>query len=275
MPNTCGQGGSQTTHAMTRAAHAAATDAKRKLQEIAAKTLGGNPDAYVVANERVSAGGRSMTLAQAAQKAIELGGTFDGHELPADINAYTKGSAAALAGQGLMGVARDNYGRDGISKSYVAGFAEVEVDVETGTYRILDLLAVSDCGTVIHPRSLGGQILGGVMLGLGHARGQHWVYDQHFGVPLAKRFYHSKPPTILDAPEHMQWAALDHADPETPVGARGVGESPVGAGFGAVVNAIAAAVGDEVFRRAPVTPDMILMALEHGRPMHEPLTANV
>ena len=54
-----------------------------------------------------------MTLAQAAQKAIELGGKFDGHELPDDINAFTKTSATALAGQGLMGVARDNYGRDG------------------------------------------------------------------------------------------------------------------------------------------------------------------
>ena len=64
-------------------------------------------------------------------------------------------------------------------------------------------------------------------------------------------------------------------DPETPVGARGVGEAPVGAGFGAVVNAIADAVGDEVFRRAPVTADMILTALEAGRPTHEPLTANV
>ena len=63
----------------------------------------------------------------------------------------------------------------------------------------------------------------------------------------------------------MQWAALDIPDPETPVGARGVGEAPVGAGFGAVVNAIAAAVGDEVFRRAPVTADMILTALEQGR----------
>ncbi len=63
----------------------------------------------------------------------------------------------------------------------------------------------------------------------------------------------------------MQWAALDMPDPETPVGARGVGEAPVGAGFGAVVNAIAAAVGDEVFRRAPVTADKILMALEAGR----------
>jgi xanthine dehydrogenase molybdenum-binding subunit len=275
VPNTCGQGGSQTTHAMTRAAHAAATDAKKKLQEIAAKTLGGSPESYQVANERVSSGGRSLTLAQAAQKAIELGGKFDGHELPQDVNAYTKRSATALAGQGLMGVARDNYGRDGTSKSYVAGFAEVEVDVETGVYKVLDFIAVADVGTILHPRNLGGQILGGVMLGLGHARGQHWVYDQRYGVPLAKRFYTSKPPTILDAPQHMQWAALDTPDPETPVGARGVGEAPVGAGFGAIVNAIAAAVGDEVFRRAPVTPDKILMALENGRPMHEALKANV
>jgi xanthine dehydrogenase molybdenum-binding subunit len=275
VPNTCGQGGSQTTHAMTRAAHAAATDAKQKLQEIAATALGGSPDSYRVANERVSSGGRSLTLAQAAQKAIEVGGKFDGHELPEGINAYTKRSATALAGQGLMGVARDTYARDGTSKSYVAGFAEVEVDVETGVYKILDYLAVADVGTVIHPRNLGGQIVGGIMLGLGHARGQHWVYDQQYGVPLAKRFYTSKPPTILDAPAHMQWAALDIADPESPVGARGVGEAPVGAGFGAIVNAISAALGDEIFRRAPVTPDKILLALEHNRPMHEALKANV
>src|SRR6185295_18799761 len=107
------QGGSQTTHAMTRAAHAAGMDAKRKLQEVAAKTLGGSPDSYQVSGGRVSGGGRSMTLAQAAQKAIELGGRYDGHELPEDINAMTKASATALSGLGLMGVARDNYGRDG------------------------------------------------------------------------------------------------------------------------------------------------------------------
>ncbi|HEY7171026.1 MAG TPA: xanthine dehydrogenase family protein molybdopterin-binding subunit [Vicinamibacterales bacterium] len=275
LPNTCGQGGSQTTHAMTRAAHAAASDAIRKLQQVAAKTLGGAAESYRVADERVSNGRASMTLAQAAQKAIELGGTFDGHELPEDINAYTKRSATALAGQGLMGVAKDNYGRDGISKSYVAGFAEVDVDVETGKYEVLDFLAVADVGTVIHPRNVGGQILGGIMLGVGHAIGQKWVYDQHYGVPLAKRFHYSKPPTILDAPQAMRWATVDIPDPETPVGARGVGESPVGAGFGAVVNAIAAAVGDQVFRRAPVTPDVIIAALDAGRPMHDLLKANV
>src|SRR5437773_770661 len=150
--------------------HAAASDAKKKLQEIAARVLGGNAESCHVAGERVSSGGRSMTLAQAAQKAIELGGKYDGHELPQDVNNYTKRSATALAGQGLMGVARDNYGRDGTSKSYVAGFAEVEVDVETGVYRILDYMAVADVGTVIHPRNVGAQVLGGVMFGLGRAR---------------------------------------------------------------------------------------------------------
>ena len=277
MPSTCGQGGSQTAHAMSRAAHAAGMDAVKKLREIAAQTLGGRPEDYEVADERVfrKGGGAGLTLAEAAKRAIALGGKFDGHELPADINPFTKTSATALAGQGLMGVARDNYGRDGASKSYVAGFAEVEVDVETGHYTVVEFVSVADVGTVLHPRNLGAQINGGIMLGLGHAIGQKWVYDQQYGSPIARRFYQTKPPTILDAPASMQWAALDIPDPETPVGARGVGEAPVGAGFGAVVNAIAAAVGDEIFRRAPVTADMILTALDEKRITHEPLAANV
>jgi xanthine dehydrogenase molybdenum-binding subunit len=228
-----------------------------------------------VANERVSGGGRSMTLAQAAQKAIELGGKYDGHEAPENVNAFTKRSVAALAGQGLLAVARDNYPRDGASHSYVVGFAEVEVDVETGVYQVLDYLAVADVGTILHPRVLGGQIMGGSLQGMGHAMSQKWVYDQHYGVPLAKRFHYNKPPTILDAPLKMQWAALDIPDPETPVGVRGVGEPPVGTGYAAVLNALADAVGDDIFRRSPVTSDMILTSLENGRRVTEALTANI
>jgi CO/xanthine dehydrogenase Mo-binding subunit len=161
LPWTCISAGSQTTHAMTRAAHAVATDTIKKLQEIAAKTRGGSPTAYTVANGRVSGPGGAMTFAQAAQKAIELGGKFDGHELPEDINAFTKRSAEALVGQGLLGVAKDNYPRDGANQSYTIGFAEVEVDIETGKYHILDFLAMVDVGTVINPRNLSGQALGG------------------------------------------------------------------------------------------------------------------
>jgi CO/xanthine dehydrogenase Mo-binding subunit len=225
LPSTCNQGGSQTTHAMTRAAHAAGMDAKKKLQEIAAKTLGGASESYQLADGRVFSGGRSMTLAQAAKKAIELGGVYDGHELPKDINAATKASADALAGQGLMGVARDSYPREGTSKSYVATFAEVEVDVETGHYQVLDLLAVADVGTVIHPRNLGGQILGGTMLGLGHALTQKWVYDQHYGVPLARRFYQTRPPTT--STRRRRCVGRARPDPRHR-SARGVGEALVG-----------------------------------------------
>ena len=216
-----------------------------------------------------------MTLAKAAQRAIDLGGPYDGHELPKDINKFTTASATALAGQGLMGVAKDNYPRDGQSRSFVAGFAEVEIDIETGKYHILDYLAVADVGTVVHPRALGGQILGRSMLGIGHTIGQKWVYDQQYGVALARRFHHNRPPTILDAPQNMAWAALDIPDPETPVGARGIGEPPVGAGACAVLNAISDALGDNIYQRAPVTLDMILTSLEAGRPTTEPLTAHI
>ena len=277
LPWTCVSGGSQTTHAMTRAAHAAAMDAKQKLQEIAAKTFGGKPEQYEVAHERVFAkgGGRGMTLAQAAQRAIQLGGKYDGHQPPDDVNKYTKASIAALAGQGLIASAKDKYPHDGTSMSYVASFAEVEVDVETGKYHILDFLAYADVGTVIHPRALGGQVLGRSVLGMGHAIGQKWVFDPHYGQMISKRFHHNKPPTILDVPVNMQWAALDIPDPETPVGARGIGEPPVGGGCAAVLNALADAVGDEVFRRAPVNADTILTSLEAGRPMQDPLTAHI
>jgi xanthine dehydrogenase molybdenum-binding subunit len=278
LPWSCSQGGSQTSHAMSRAAHAVATDGRKKLQEIAAKDLGGKPEDYDVANERVfrkGSPGRGMSVAQAAKRAIELGGVYDGHELPKDINAFTKTSATAMVGQGLMGVAKDAYPRDGQTNSFVAGFALVEVDVETGKYHVLEYTAMADCGTVLHPHSLHGQILGGGILGMGHAMSQKWVYDQHYGVPLAKRFYNTKPMTILDVPAKMQAEAVNIPDPETPTGIRGIGEPAVGAGYGAVMNAIIDAVGDEVFRRSPVTPDMILASLEAGRVAHEPLTANI
>ena len=68
-------------------------------------------------------------------------------------------------------------------------------------------------GTVLHPAALGGQILGRSVLGIAHAIGQKWVYDPHYGLPVAKRFYQNRPPTILDVPVDMQWEALDIPDP--------------------------------------------------------------
>ena len=235
LPWTCVSGGSQTTHAMTRAARRG-IDAIAKAQEIAAKVMGGSPAAYKLANERISVR-RQHVARRPAKRAIAMGGKFDGHELPENINKVTVTSATALAGQGLMGVARDTYKRDGTSLSFVAGFAEVEVDVETGAYRVVDYTAIGDSGTIIHPRAYMGQLMGRSVLGMGHALAQKTVYDQHYGLALATRMYQSRPPTILDIPRNMKGEALNIPDPETPVGARGIGEPPVAAGACSILNA--------------------------------------
>ena len=279
LPWSCVSGGSQTTHAMTRAAHAAASDAIKKLQQIAAKDLGGRPEDYVVANERVSrkGGGAGMTLAHAAQRAIELGGIYDGHEVPKDINAFTKRSAAALAGQGLMGVARDTYPRDG----ELAVFRARRLPKSRWTSKractsILDFLCVADVGTVIHPAALGGQILGRSMSG--HrpchrpevgvrpalrrgARADGSIRTNRPQFSMRRRTWSGRRSSFRIRRRRLAHAAL-----------ASLRSRPVAA---AVLNAISAAVGDEVFRRAPVNLDGILAALEAGKPMMAPLTANV
>jgi len=139
-------------------------DARKKLQEIAARDLGGNPDDYELGGERVfrrGNPGRGLTYAQAATRALALGGRYDGHELPDDIHPTTKAAATALAGLGLMGVAKDVYKHDGTTFSFVAGFAEVEVDLETGKPTLIDYFGMADIGTVINPRSMAAQVSGG------------------------------------------------------------------------------------------------------------------
>jgi CO/xanthine dehydrogenase Mo-binding subunit len=270
------QAGSQTTYAHTRANYATGMDLKKKLQEIAAKDLGGQPAQYETDANGVfrKGGGGRMTYAKAAERAIALGGIYDGSEVPKELNAMTKAAAASLKGLGLMGVARDNLPRDGQTYGFMSGFAEVEVDVETGVWTIIDYVGVADVGTVIHPNSLGGQILGGGIQGIGHVRSQKLVYDPHYGAGLSTRLHYNKPPTILDIPLTLQWAAVGLPDPTNPIGSKGIGEPSVGAAAGAVLNALADAVGDGIIRRTPVQPEMIMAALANGgKPTYEPLTA--
>ena len=268
LPWSCIQGGSMTTHAHTRANWAAGLDAKRKLQEIAARDLGGAPDSYDVADGRVfRRGNRSqgMTFARAAERAVALGGQYDGHELPEGINDMTVASANALAGLGLMGVAQDNFETGGRNMSYAIGFAEVEVDLETGGIALKDYKVSSDAGTVVNPRTFAAQLHGGGVQGFGVARGQKWVYDRRWGLHVSKRFYSNRPPTILDVPHEreMAWVAAGEPDPFNPLGARGIGEAPQGAGAGAVLCAVANALGEDgYFNRTPIMTDMILTKLE-------------
>jgi CO/xanthine dehydrogenase Mo-binding subunit len=275
LPRSTVQAGSQTTYAHTRANHAAGTDALRKVREVAAAVMGGSPAAYAVDNGRVSGPGGTMTLGRIAERAIAMGGEYDGHVLPDDIHEQTVPAARMLAGQGLMGIARDNYGGEGSVYSWVAGFALVELDEETGVVDIKEYLGVTDCGTVLHPRSLGAQVLGGSIQGMGMAMTQRWVFDPQWGVPFANRLYTARPTGILDIPLDLRWAAVGIADPTTPVGAKGIGEPPVGAGAAALTCAVADAMGGRCLCRTPLTPDIILAELEGRVPAYGRLDQHV
>jgi CO/xanthine dehydrogenase Mo-binding subunit len=277
LPWTNGQFGSNTSYTMSRTNFAAANDALDKLKQVAARQLGGSPADYDVANEAVfsrAVPSRRMTYAQAAQAAIRLGGRFSGMETPEDINPMTRRAVEQIAGTGLIGVARDNHPHTGMVPALAAGFIEIELDVETGKYEIIDYLGVADCGVVLHPMSLGTQVRGGAVMGFGMAALERHVYDARWGLPGAIGLHQAKPPSYLDVPSEMDWAAVGQADPVNPVGVKGIGEPLMGCAAAALLCALSEALGGHYFNRTPVVADMIVNAVG-GRPQaHRPLQVN-
>ena len=261
LPISSTQTGSNTSWTMTRTNYVAAVDAVDKLKEIAAIDLGGSPEDYEIGGHKVFATEdpeRYLTYAQAAQRAIELGGKFSGQEAPDEIHDVTKAAVAGVAGTGLVGVAKDTLRMEGDVPALACGFAAVEVDLETGKVEILDYVGVADCGTVLHPQGLSQQVKGGAVWGVGLALMERQIYDPQNGLPGNVSFDHCKPPTYLDVPSSMSWDAVDIADPQNPVGARGIGEPPMGAAASAVLCAISDALEGHLFNRTPVVPDMII-----------------
>jgi len=271
LPWNIGQFGSNTSFTMARTNYVAAMDALTKIKEIAAKDLGGKPDDYDVDGEKVFARGRpgrSMTYAAVSKRAIALGGKYSGQELPKDINPMTRASATALAGSGLIGVAKDTLPVGGETAAFAAAFVEIELDLETGQHRIIDVLNVGDCGTVIHPMGLETQIKGGTVQGFGLACYEHIVFDDQNGLPAHVGLYQARPPTYLDVPAQMHADWVDKPDPTSPMGTKGIGEPPLGAAASALVCAISDALGGHVFNRTPVKADMILNHLAKQAQSH-------
>jgi CO/xanthine dehydrogenase Mo-binding subunit len=277
LPWNFGQFGSNTSFTMSRTNYVAAMDAVAKLKEIAAMALGGAADDYDIGDQKVflkTDPAQSLSYAQAAQRAIDVGGKYAGHDVPADLNPITAAAAAGVAGTGLVGVAKDNIPGSGTVPALAAGFIEIELDVETGKYQIVEYLGVADCGTVIHPMGLATQIKSGAVMGFGLAGLEHHVYDPQNGLPANTSLLQSKPPSYLDVPANMTTAAVDIADPQNPIGAKGVGEPVQGCAAAALLCAISDALGGHYFNRTPVVADMIVNAAA-GRPQsHKPLQVN-
>ncbi|PCJ22409.1 MAG: aldehyde oxidase [SAR86 cluster bacterium] len=261
LPHSSGQGGSNTIFTHTRTNWVAAQDAITKLKEIAAADLGGSADDYEIGEERVflsSNSSQGMTYAQAAQRAIELGGKYSGQEYPDDINPLTQLAVQGLAGTGLIGVAKDKIPGGGQPPGILVGFCEIELDKLTGKFEILDYTAVADCGTVVHPKNFDNAMRGGAVWGLGMANLERHVYDPQNGLPANTGLYQSKPPTYMDVSVETKMGAVNIPDPQNPTGGRGIGEPTQGASAAALASAISDALDGHLFNSAPTTTDMII-----------------
>jgi CO/xanthine dehydrogenase Mo-binding subunit len=271
------QSGSNTSFTMTRQNYVAAVDALNKLKEIAVRVLGGQVEDYDIANERVfnvNNTDLSLSYAECAQYAVEFGEHFDGTEVPSNLHEITVLSVNELIGSGLIGVAKDEIPRQGLVAGIAVGACEIELDTETGKVEILNYFGISDCGTVLHPQSLATQIKGGAVQGFGMVLSEKHIYDPQNGLPGNIGFLQNKPPSYLDVPSVMDAGAVEIPDPQNPVGAKGMGEPPLGCAAAALTCAISNALGGVYFNRVPITPDMIINNQSGQQQSHSTLQVN-
>jgi aerobic carbon-monoxide dehydrogenase large subunit len=137
----------------------------------------------------------------------------------------------------------------------------VEVDAETGFVKIKRWISSEDCGTVINPGVVEGQIAGGLAQGIGQVLLEDMPYDAR-GNPLAATFKDYLMPTISDVPDFEYVHA--NTPSQTTGGMRGVGEGGAIIGPPTLVNAIADALAPfgELPERLPLTPSRILDVIE-------------
>jgi xanthine dehydrogenase molybdenum-binding subunit len=142
---------------------------------------------------------------------------------------------------------------------YVACFAEVEVDTETGMVGVLRLVVVNDCGTVMFATGAEAQQVGGQCIGLGETLTEEIVYDEATGVPLTFNWIDYKIPTMLDAPA-VEPVLMEVWRGAGEYGACGIGESVLCCTPRAIANAIYNAFAVRI-DDIPITPQKVLRAL--------------
>ncbi len=136
---------------------------------------------------------------------------------------------------------------------FAAQLAEVEVDVELGTVRLLHIHAAHDVGRAINPTQVEGQIHGGVAQGIGMALMEEYVNGR------TDNLHDYLIPTVGDVPP-ITVHLIEDPEPLGPWGAKGVGEPALVATAPAILNAIRAATGVRM-REVPVTPSRLRAAI--------------
>ncbi len=117
-----------------------------------------------------------------------------------------------------------------------ADCCKVEVDIETGEFKILKWLTSEDVGTVINPMIVDGQMHGAIVQGLSNAMFEEFIYDEQ-GQQMTADFEHYKLATAADVPD-IEITYAPTPCPHTPLGTRGIGEGRPSSVPGALTNAV-------------------------------------
>ena len=218
----------------------AALEIRERVLRIAGHLLEANPADLVVDDRGVALEGapsRRVSLKQIAEAA------------------YFQPDVRAAVPEPDLSVSRFNDPKATYSNGCIV--AVVEVDAETGEVRVRRVVAVEDCGTIINPMIVDGQVRGAVAQGIGGALLERVVYDED-GQPLASTFLDYLLPGATDVPP----IEVEHCcspSPFTVGGVKGMGE----AGMIATPAAVASAVADSlapfgaVVERLPLTPELV------------------
>ncbi|KDA43430.1 xanthine dehydrogenase subunit D [Frankia sp. BMG5.23] len=163
----------------------------------------------------------------------------------------------------------DGQGDPHVAFAAAAHRAVVDVDVDLGLVRVVSMALAQDCGTVLNPLALRGQVEGGTAQGLGLAVMEELVTVD--GVVVNPTFHDYLLPTIADVPD-LDFVAVTHPQPDAPYGVKGVGEAPTCTATPAIIAAIRVAVGRDL-RRVPVRPeDLVTISPTTAPPTTAPPT---
>lgn len=221
---------------------AAASDAKQQILEIAAKHLRGQSADELDIRDGVIFSDVDPSVSVALEKAMSM-------LLPDSM------TLPVVVGKTHLPMPPSTT----FARHFAAHFVEIEVDVDTGQIRLLDYLAAQDSGTVLNPKILENQILGGAILSSGFALMESLAFEPATGRILNPGFLDYKVLRASDFPLAPEVILCESYDPAGPFGAKGAGEAPAAAPIPAISQAVYNAIG--VWMDVPMTPERVLAAL--------------
>lgn len=237
------------------ALYRAAEDALNQIKDIASKVLGVAPYNLEVEDDRVYVKYRPEKYL--LLKDVVMGYTYpDGHSIGGPVIGRGSFTPEMLTNLDL----ETGQGNAAAEWTFGAQAAEVEIDLDTGELKMLQLVGVFDAGTIINPITAGGQVVGGMIQGMGPALFEGVKYNDK-GYPLTVSFTDYKIPTIADIPDEVKYDFVQTFEESSPFGAKGVGEHPMISVPPAIASAIYDALGVNI-DELPLTADKILNALD-------------